>query len=716
MLLAVGPATASAAPFCPTHPPVISPGDEASAPADSPRITADNLELLDEGKSTLHGDVRVEHNGRVLEADTVYYDRERNDIDVSGPVRVQDGDLGVLAQTGQVDLDSGEGQFDGVQFNLTEGRGRGGARRLRNPENGVLELEDVSYTTCNPGDDDWLLSTDHMRLDQNTRVGTARNTTLRFKGLPIFYSPYFSFPIGNERKSGFLVPRVGTSKQAGVDIAAPYYFNLAPNADATLTPRLMTRRGLQLIGELRYLSARSNGELAAEFLPSDNEEEDEDRYFTLWKHAARLGNWGLGVDYASVSDEEYFEDLDNTIGSSAQTHLDRQAWLHYQTGSGWFTFMGRLQDYQSLDRSLLSANEPYELQPQLVMDMRSPEIWVVQPGLRTEFANFVREVGEEGNRADIRPSLVLSFDYSSWYLRNELAVRHTRYDLKHRAPGLDESLSRTVPSFTLDSGLRFERVTGGGNIQTLEPRLYYVKVPFRNQADFPVFDSREPDFDFGQLFVENRYNGIDRISDADQATLALTSRLIEPGSGRVGLKAGLGRIYRFDETEVLIPGIPPIDRDNSDIVAAVEMALAHNLSTGLALQYDSDEDRVDRSSVRVQFRPDKGTLLNLGHRFRRDLLEQSDISFLWPLNERWSAIGRWNYSHQEHQDVETLAGLEYQSCCWALRLAYRRYVSDTQGDYNDGVYLQLELTGLGRLGNNFQQLLDRDVRGYALAN
>jgi LPS-assembly protein len=291
-------------------------------------------------------------------------------------------------------------------------------------------------------------------------------------------------------------------------------------------------------------------------------------------------------------------------------------------------------------------------------------------------------------------------------------VRYTSYDLDNRLPGLEESFSRSVPSFTLDSGLRFERQTRGGSIQTLEPRLFYVNVPFRDQTDFPSFDSGEPDFEFGQLFVENRYSGIDRIADADQATLAVTTQLIDPRSGRVGIKAGIGQIYRFDDTEVLVPGTVPTDLDRSDVVAAAEVAWTHNLSTALSMQYDPDDSRFDRGSLRVQYRPDKGTLLNVGYRFRRDLLEQTDLSFLWPLNNRWRAIGRWNYSLRDHADVETLAGLEYQSCCWAMRLAYRRYLSDTLGDYNDGVYLQLELTGLGRLGDNFQRLLERDVRGY----
>ncbi|MGH8459708.1 MAG: LPS-assembly protein LptD, partial [Nevskiales bacterium] len=320
--------------------------------------------------------------------------------------------------------------------------------------------------------------------------------------------------------------------------------------------------------------------------------------------------------------------------------------------------------------------------------------------------------GEEGNRIDVRPNLILSLDYVSWYLKSEAAVRHTRYELDNRLPGLNESLTRSVPSFTLDSGLRFERLTPRGNIQTLEPRLFYVNVPFRDQLDFPSFDTGEPDFEFGQLFVENRYNGIDRISDADQATLAVTSQLIDPRSGVVGIKAGLGQIYRFDDTEVLVPGTVPTDLDRSDVVAATEVAWASNLSTTLSLQYDPDDSRIDRGRLRIQYRPDSGSLLNVGYRFRRDLLEQTDISFVWPLNKRWRAIGRWDYSLRDDQDVETLAGLEYQSCCWAMRMAYRRYISDTLGDYNDGVYLQLELTGLGRLGDNFQRLLERDVRGY----
>jgi LPS-assembly protein len=704
---------AQSSPVCPVQPPAVAPADVPATPGDAPRITADTAELLDVGKSTFQGDVRVEHNGRILEADSLFYDREKNDIDVTGPVRMQSGDMGVVARTGQIDLDSGQGEFGDAAFSLTNGRGRGGAKRLHNPETGVLELNDVSYTTCNPGDDDWLLRADRLKLDQNTNTGTARNTTIRFKGVPIFYSPYFSFPIGNERKSGFLVPRVGSSSESGLDVAVPYYFNLAPNYDATLTPRLMSRRGLQLVGEFNYLTVGSTGEVAAEYLPSDNEANDDTRHFTLWRHNALLSeNWSFALDYKSVSDEEYFEDLDNTIGSSAENYLRRNANLHYQTSSGWLTFRGIMQDFQSLDRTLSNINEPHALQPQLQLDIRSPETWVLQPGVSTEYVRFRRDTGEEGNRADVRPNLILSLDASSWYLKSEAAVRYTNYKLDNRPPGLESSFTRSVPSFTLDTGLRFERLTRKGKLQTLEPRLFYVNVPFRDQLDFPDFDAGEPDFEFGQLFVENRYSGIDRISNADQATLAITSQLIDPQTGIVGIKAGVGQIYRFEDTEVLIPGAVVTDLDRSDIVAATEIAWARNLSTALSLQYDPDDSRFDRGSVRMQYRPEKDSLFNVGYRFRRDLLEQSDISFLWPLNARWRALGRWNYSLLDRQDVETLAGLEYQSCCWAMRIAYRRYLSGVQGEYNNGVYLQLELTGLGQLGDNFQRLLERDVRGY----
>lgn len=713
-LLLAAPTLVAAAPSCPTQPPVVVPSDTPANPNDPPRITADSLELLDEGMSTLQGDVRLEHNGRVLEADSLHYDRQKNDVDVSGPVRVQDGDIGLTARTGQVNLDSGRGEFDDAEFSLTNDRGHGGAARLRNPTSGVIELDGVTYTTCNPGDDDWLLRADHLRIDNNKSEATARHTSIRFKGLPIFYSPYFSFPIGSQRKSGFLVPRIGTSQETGLDLATPYYLNLAPNYDATLTPRLMSKRGLQLIGEFRYLTPRSFGELAAEYLPSDNEQDGETRHFELWRHKARLSDdWGVGVDYSNVSDDTYFEDLDNTIGSSSQSYLDRNAHLHYQTTSGWFTFRGLVQDFQSLDRTLASANEPPAVRPQLQFVMRSPENWLLQPGITTEYAQFTRKVGEEGSRIDVRPNLIFSLDYLSWYVKSEAATRHTRYSVDNRLPGLEEDLSRSVPSFTLDSGLRFERLTPRGNIQTLEPRLYYVKVPFRDQADLPVFDAGEPDLDFGQLFAENRYSGIDRIGDADQATLALTSQLIDPRTGLVGIKAGIGRIYRFDDTEVVVPGIPPDDVGNSDYVAETEIAWARNFSTALALQYDTDDSRFDRGSLRMQYRPHQGALLNAGYRFRRDLLEQTDLSFLWPLNNRWRAIGRWNYSLVDRRDVETLAGLEYQSCCWAMRVAYRRYISDTLGDYNNGIYLQLELTGLASLGDNFDRILERDVRGYS---
>ncbi|MCI0355418.1 MAG: LPS assembly protein LptD, partial [Acidobacteria bacterium] len=314
-------------------------------------------------------------------------------------------------------------------------------------------------------------------------------------------------------------------------------------------------------------------------------------------------------------------------------------------------------------------------------------------------------------RFDLRPAGSYVFDNGGNFVRGEVAVRHTAYRLDETASVMvpDDSIDRTLPSFTFDLGQRYQRPLQRGWIQTLEPRLFYLYTDFEDQTNIPIFDAGEPDFEFAQLFVTNRFTGVDRVGDANQLTVAATTRFIDPRDGLVRFTASLGQIRRFEEPRVVLPTGTPLDEDHSDIVGAIEYRFTRFWSSGLSLQYDPSEGETNRASARIRYRDDTGRLVGLAYRFRRDLLKQTDFSFAWPISNAWSTIGRYNYSLEDNTDFETLLGAEYRSCCWAVTAAARRYIRDVSLEHTTGIYLQLELTGLGRLGDDFSRLLERDT-------
>ena len=664
----------------------------------------------------LTGDAVVDRAGRRVQADRIRYDEALGEVQADGNVRLDEAALSVTGSSARLLLDSDQGEIEDVRYEVYAQHARGQAQLARQESPVRKVFDKATYTTCDEDREAWRLNAGEVVLQEDEGVGTARNAWLEIADMPVLYTPYISFPIDDRRKSGLLVPSWGSSQNGGTEFALPYYWNIAPHRDATITPRVLAKRGLQMQGEFRYLNPTNRGELGLEYLPGDSEYADEDRRLVRVDHSGRpLRRLAVDVHAADVSDDQYFEDLGSDLEVSSTTHLERLAQAAY-FGTGW-TLTGRVQDFQTVDSTVLPANQPYKRLPQLLLNA-APRTrpYGVELTLMSELVQFDHDEQVDGTRVDLQPRLSLPLGGAAWFLTPAASVRHTQYSLDDQTLGRDEDPSRTTPIATVDSGLFFERnvdLFGNGLLQTLEPRAFYLYVPHEDQADLPVFDTALRDFNFQQMFEDNRFTGPDRMGDANQLTLAATTRLLDPLTGTQHASFSLGEIFYFRDREVTLSNNQPASEQSaSNLVAELDLRLSRSWKTVAGLQWDPFESKTERSSIRFQYRPDPRHLLNFSYRYRSNQLEQIDTSALWYFNPRWHGVVRWNYSLPDNELLEGLAGVEYESCCWIMRVMARSYISDIQGEKNDAILFQLELKGLTSFGDPIEHLLEDGILGY----
>lgn len=695
-------------------------GLRASYPPGDPRdprlyIDAAQASVAAQGLSLLEGGVVARRGSTLLLAPELRYDRTREVLAGESGLTVLSDALDLQARIGRVAAEGGAGRFEDARFYLRKRPGRGVASTIRTAQEGPSRLRDVQFTTCpaDQGDGDWFLRAQDLQLDFERGQGRARNAQIVFKGVPLMYTPWMAFPISDERMSGFLAPRLGSSNDRGLDLSVPYYWNIAPERDATFTPRVMSKRGLQLQSEYRYLGPYGRGLLYNEYLPND-QVLGEDRTLWLYRHqASPAPDWEAKVDYGSVSDIDYFEDLSTTLRRASSRYLPRQALLAY--GGPQWDVLVRAQDFQLIDPRRRGEPEPYQRLPQLLARTRNPNplLGPVAYDFNAEAVRFGRDGNRQGERWDGEFGLGIPWDRGSYFAKPRLAYRQTQYDLIQTAAIDGENQpSRSVPIASLDTGLRFERdvhFRGSSLVQTLEPRLFYLYVPERDQADLPIFDTRLPEFDFLRLFDTNRYVGADRQSSANQVTTAVTSAVRNEQTGAPRFEGTIGRITRFTSADALLPEETGSTIGDSSTLGEAAAYVRPDLRARFQLEWDDDDQTAIQQVAEVRFQPESRKLVSAAYRLRRDLgepLEQVDLMASWPVTREWSAVGRWNYSLRDDQDLESLLGVEYRSCCWAAQLAARRYVRNLD-EVDQGVYLQLELTGLGRLGDGVQSFLNR---------
>ena len=670
--------------------------------------------LGDAPTASMSGGVVLRRGNRLAGAETASIDAERRALLLTGGVRYEDPDSLVLSDSAEFAYESGRIRFEGAEYEVGQTNARGAADVLEINQDGRLQLAEVSYTTCPPESNDLIIEAGEIELNTQTGVGAARSVRLRFQGVPILYTPYLSFPITDARKSGVLTPEIGSTGRSGNELSIPYYWNIRENYDATITPRLLTDRGLQIATEVRYLLQNSDGKLEVEYLPDDNKFNDNRHLLRFGHQTLFAGGWRNQIDLTDVSDNQYFEDLGGSLSIASITHLNRSVAFDFFSDS--WSLLGRVQDFQTIDSAIQPEDEPYQRLPQIYARGYWPDSLLgLSYGLDTELVYFDRDVGVTGWRLNAAPEVALPFEKPGWFVIPAVRLDYTRYDLQDITPGQDEQPSRTVPIASLDTGLYLERSMKSAErrVQTLEPRLLYVHVPFREQSDLPVFDTIVPDLNLVQLYRKNRFLGVDRIADTDQLSVGVTSRIIDVDSGRELMSATIGQALYLSEQRVTLPGESPVVSDSSDYIAEVRFLLYENLNFDVGHQWSGGDGGTTQSEARLQYRPQSNKVLNLAYRFRRQSLEQGDVSWSWPLSQSWNFVGRYKYSFRDDKALEQFYGLEYESCCWGLRLVGRRFISTRDGTRDSSIGLQLVLKGMTSVGTKADRLLERGILGYS---
>ena len=667
-------------------------------------------QLGEKPAASMTGGVLLRRDDKIAGADTARFDPEQRALYLEGSVRYEDPGTQILSQSAEFGYDLGRIRFEGAEFSLGSSNARGAAEELEINRDGQLMLGGVEYTTCPPGSEDWLLQGRSIVLDTRKGTGTAKNMRLRFKGVPILYLPYISFPISDARKSGLLTPEIGSVGRSGNQIRLPIYWNIAPNYDATITPRLLTSRGLQLETQFRYLTEKNEGSLIADYLANDDIL-NESRHQLRFHHRTLDNGWRNRINYREVSDSQYFEDLGGSLSISSLTHLDRH--VRFDFYSDRLSVFAQVQDHQTIDDAILPEEEPYRRLPQVLVNASLPAS-IFNLTIDTEVVNFDRDTGVTGWRFNASPSLEMPIKRPGWFFTPAIAYDYTRYDLDNAAPGEAVDPSRSVPISSVDTGLVLERSIANANrIQTIEPRLLYVNIPYRDQDTLPVFDTIRPDINLVQLYRKNRFLGVDRIGDTEQISVGVTSRVLDVKSGRELMAATIGQTRYFDDRLVALPGRPVATFERSDYIAEVRVLLFRNVNFDFGHQWGASDSGTTKSEARLQYSPAGNKILNLAYRYRRNSLEQGDLSWSWPVTRRWNFVGRYNFSFRDQEALEQFYGLEYESCCWGLRLVSRRHISTRDGTRDSSIGLQLVLKGMTSVGTAADKLLERGILGYS---
>lgn len=700
----------------------------AEAPID---LEADQIETADKNTVVLTGNAQAIQGSRSIHANKIKYSKTTDELEAEGTVvirtpngnRIKTTDLKIqletfIGDTGPVEFKmAGEGGLLGL--NSVEKKndeqpeaeeslggsgqvsifGRGTADKARIEGHDLFRLENASYTTCKEGQDDIFVVANELELNNATGIGTARGVKIRFKKVPIFYWPYLTFSINNERKSGFLFPGFGSKPDSGFVADIPYYWNIAPQMDATITPRYLAKRGVQLEGEYRYLGKNFRGIIEGEFLPSDDQRDDKDRSAFSYVHQQAFSpKWSGDIKLQHVSDDDYFDDFETKLNISSSTHLQQRGRARY-AGDLW-RFDARLTAYQTVDDSISSVSKPYERLPQLLLSAH-PAISALgyQWGLDSELVYFDHDVNVKGTRLDLTPSIAYPMTKSYGGLTPKLSIRHTSYDLKNQAAGLDDSPNRTLPIFSIDGGLVFERNSSWGgqyHTHTLEPRLFYVYIPHENQSDLPNFDTGTvSQNNFSNIFRENRFFGADRVGDTHQITLGVTSRLLSDG-GDERMRASIGQLFYFKDRKVTT-GADSLDTDStSDFLAEIEAQFSQSWSTYGFLQWDIEDSETQEGRAVLRYAAESGRKANLAYRFSRDRSEQLEFDFGWPLANRWFVTFEDRYSLRDNENLATTATIAYNKCCWGIQIeAQRRRKSNTENI--NSIFFIFEFTGIARV-------------------
>jgi len=692
----------------------------------------------------MDGGVTVTQGSTKLTAQSGEYNRATSVAKLHGRVELRQPGILISGSEGEINTQTDNSTLRDARFLDYKTGARVTAKSLERKGQNVLILEKGTYTTCPPDDEDWRLQAQRIRMNRETGRGVATHSVLKVGPVPVFYSPYLDFPIDDRRKTGFLAPTISNSS-SGIDLSVPYYLNLAPNYDATLAPRVVTDRGTMLEAETRYLNRLSYWVVDGAYLEND-QKTDESRWFGSLKETGRLTqNWSTLIDYAKVSDDEYFHDLGlASLNTRRATALNQQASLNFSY-TDWFA-RADVQQFQTINPFIVDA---YRKLPQLTFgrlagaDNFTLDYSVLAEVTRFDHRDAISNGGTfvTGDRYYVEPGAVLPMRWAAGYLQPEVRLRNLSYELNEAVPG---GSGETAPAATqflgiVDSGLYFEReamFSETSYLQTLEPRLYYLYSPYKNQDDQPNFDSSPLTFNYQQLFQPRRFTGHDRLEDFDQVSAGVTTRFIENASGRESFSASIGQIFYFSDRQVTTltaasaAGAQPVEtQPNSAIASQLTWEPTDSIWTSANLLWDTDQSRVEQGNVYVHYSAANGALYNVGYRKSQanpllstlnQGIEQVDAAAVLPLSVQWRAFARFNYELQEHSGLETLFGLEYDDCCWSVRVLYQKALDGERVSSNglaearieEVVMLEFQLKGLGSMGQKTEDQLKESIWGF----
>lgn len=653
-------------------------------------LEADSVIVEESDISTFTGNVVIQQTERRVESDQAEYHKQKEEVWAKGNVNFITSEVLIKSDTAHMNLETNNSQLSNTTFQSLTSQGRGEAKSIVIKDSSITQLNQATYTTCDPGNADWLLKSNDITLNHESRQGTATHATLRFKGVPFFYFPYLRFPLGNERLSGFLFPYIGSSKLKGTELKIPYYWNIHPQADATITPWYMQKRGLLLHSEFRYLTENNSGSFLSESLNNDKIfKADRQRWHWDNTSTPNLG-WQTQLEYNKVADNQHLIDFSDDLTSSSTTYLPRQGSVSYNA-SNW------VLNLKAEDHQILSGANPYKRLPQITLSSRHVvENNQLNYAFQSEAIRFEHDEDKViGDRFYLQPSVSYPVTTTSGFITPKLSVNHTLYNLEQTST--DPTISRTVPSFSINSGLFFERdssVLGTDYLHTLEPQLFYVYTPFVDQSNIPNFDSSVSTFSINNFFSDYRFSSVDRIGDDNRLTTALATRFINQEDGQELLMARIGQIHYFSDRKI------QLDASTDTTTRSNIITEAHfkpgNWELSSQIEWDSNFDNKINSTDLLSYSRNNFTA-NITQRFTLNTLETRETKINWALNSRWQFNLANLYDVRNKHVTENIFGINYESCCWGLKLTSKeRYLTSTTTD--KGFYIELVLKGLGGFG------------------
>ena len=711
---------------------------EPDLPTDYTRVTADSVDGESQVSAHAQGDVIIERNGQVLNSQWADYDQATNTVTAGDNFTFYKDGSTVTGKKIVYDLDKQTGDTSNAHV-VSEKNGKrmqSVSEKAEMQGKGRYKLIHTKFNTCEPGDSSWYIKADTVETNEDTGIGVAKHATLVFGGVPILYTPWADFPLNGNRKSGFLVPTVKLGSD-GFQLDLPYYLNLAPNYDATITPGIISSRGARIGAQFRYLEPKYSGVIQGTWMPHDKKSEHSNRSQIKWDHKQQItSHLSGGIEFNQVSDNDYYRDFYGEADTVSNIHLNRQAWLnhHLDLWGGSLDSYATVQKYQTLANIYGYKDEPYNMLPRLSTRWQKSTDHA-QINVFGQFTRFTSDDKQQGNRLVVYPSVKWNFHNKWGYISPKIGVHATSYDLDSFGSNPSRHINRVLPIFNIDSGMTFERnasLFGNNYVQTLEPRLFYNYIPTRSQNDLPNFDTSQNSFTYEQLFRENLYSGNDRINSANSLSTAIQTRFLNAETGEEVLRAGIGQKFYFSKDNVLLDGsISQYERNLSDWMGFIDSRIIKNIWFDTSAHYDESNKRIEKFSAGIRYSPEPGKVLSARYKYDRaaelylsdnntyayGTLSQLDLAAQWPITHTVYAVGRYNYGLNVRKPIQMLAGLEYKSpCgCWSASVVGERYVTGLN-TYKKAIFFNLQLKNLSNLGNNPFEELRLAIPGYSKIN